>query len=102
MPFTDAPWSTPESKLSTQDFCSVCLINFNEGDRDTWVKSKCKLPVRSRPGAPYNKNAIRNAIARLSKTKAPREAKRKAARKLLRLAKEAGIQTGEMLARMAR
>ncbi|HPC93149.1 MAG TPA: hypothetical protein PLJ74_12990 [Myxococcota bacterium] len=100
MPFTDAPWSSPESELSAEDYCAVCLIDLNEGEEK--VKGKCKLPVRSTPNGPYNKNAIRNAIARINQVQAPPEERRKAARKLRRLAAEAGIQTGDTLERLAR
>jgi len=100
MPFTNVPWESPESELSAEDYCAVCLIDLNESDEK--IKANCKLPVRSTPGGPYNKNAIRNAIARLSQTQAPPDARRKAARKLLQLAQEADIATGDALKRLAR
>jgi len=100
MPFTNRPWSSPESDLSASDYCAVCLIDTNP-PRARKVKARCKLPVRSRPGAPYNRNALRNAAARLSQTDAPPEAKRAAARRLVRLMREAGIEVGESLLRMA-
>lgn len=100
MPFTNTPWDSPESELSAEDYCAVCLIDMNEGAEK--IKAKCKLPVRSTPDGPYNKNAIRNAIARLNQTQAPPDERKKAARKLLRLAQEAGIETGDALRRLAR
>ena len=100
MPFTNAPWSTPESNLTPEQFCSVCLVDLNQ-PRSEKIKAKCYLPVRSGPGAPYNRNAIRNAMARLTQTKIPAEAKRKAARRLLRLAGEAGITVSPGFRRLA-
>lgn len=91
MPFTDESWSTPESDLTPEQFCSVCLIDLNEGREK--IKAKCYLPLKKAPGAPYNKAAIRNAMGQIFKTKnVPAEAKRKAARTLVRLAAEAGIE----------
>ncbi len=100
MPFTNAPWSTPESNLTPEQFCRVCLVDLNR-PRSEKIKAKCYLPVRSRPGSAFNRNAIRNALARLSRTKIPAEAKRRAARRLVRLAAEAGIQIGETIRRLA-
>lgn len=100
MPFTNSPWASPESELDAKDFCAVCLIDLNE-EGESKVKGKCYLPVRRRPGAPYNINALRNAAARLPQTKVPPEAKRKAARRLVRLMREAGIQPGQATLRLA-
>jgi len=100
MPFTNAPWSTPESNLTPEQFCRVCLVDLNE-PRAEKVKAKCYLPVRRRPGGPFNRNALRNAMARLTGTKIPAEAKRKAARRLVRLAAEAGIMVGVTIRRLA-
>ena len=100
MPFTDAPWKTPESSLSPEEFCSVCLIDTNAGKEK--VKANCKLPLRSRPGSPYNKGAIRNAMGRIFQMKGvPAADKRKAARRLVRLANEAGINVGPSVLRLA-
>lgn len=91
--FTDVAWNTPESNLDVGKFCSVCLINENSGPSSEWVKSKCHLPIRSRPGAPVNKAALRNAAARLNQTNASAESKAKAKRKLISLMNQAGIET---------
>ena len=103
MPFTDAAWESPESRLDAADYCAVCLIDLNEGREK--VKGNCKLPVRSTPGGPYNRNALRAAAAALAGARggldAPPEAKRSAARRLVRLMREAGINVGESLLRMA-
>lgn len=89
--FTDVPWSSPESDLSPEDFCKVSLIDYNEPGMEK-VKAKCKLPVRSTPGGPYNKGAIRNALARVGQVKgAPAEKVAAARRRLETLARQAGI-----------
>lgn len=101
MPFTNAAWSKPAGELDASQYCSVCLIDLNTG-RDK-IKAKCKLPLRSRPGAPYNTNAIRNAMGRIFQMSGvPAEQKRKAARSLVRLAREAKIEvTSQSLLRLA-
>jgi len=101
MPFSDESWSTPESSLTPEQFCSVCLIDLNEG-RDK-IKAKCKLPIRKRPGGPINKGALRNAAGRIFQMKGvPAEAKRKAARRIVSLMREAKIDvTSESLLRLA-
>lgn len=89
--FTDASWSTPESNLSPEDFCSVCLIDTNPSGQEK-KKANCYLPVRSRPGGPYNKGAIRNAAARLNQVKGISSEDRARARmRLASLASQAGI-----------
>jgi len=100
MPFSNTPWETPESNLSPEDFCSVCLIDENE-PRQQKIKANCKLPIRSTPGGPYSMAAMRNAAARLPQTDAPTDAKRKAARRLVSLMREAGMEPGESTMRMA-
>ncbi len=100
--FTNSPWSSPESDLDANDFCTVCLIDYNDPGGPK-IKAKCKLPVRSRPGAPYNVNAIRNAMSRIFQmTDVPAEERKKAARRLVRLAREAKIEVAsEALRRLA-
>lgn len=104
MPFTNVPWSSPESDLDAGDYCAVCLIDTNPAGAQK-VKGNCKLPVRSRPGGPYNRNALRAAAAALAGARggvqAPAEERRKAARRLVRLMREAGIDVGESLLRIA-
>jgi len=100
MPFTNVPWDSPESRLSASDFCKVCIVDLN-APGETKVKGKCYLPLRSSPGAPYNKNAIRNAMARLNQVQIPPAERRKAARKLVGLAGEAGIEVGASVRRVA-
>ena len=103
MPFTDASWSSPESQLDASEFCSVCLIDTNPSGAEK-TKGNCYLPVRSSPGAPYNTNAIRAAMGGhgIMRVKGvPAEEKRKAARRLVRLAGEAGIDVGPSIRRLA-
>lgn len=102
MPFTDRPWSSPESKLDVGAFCSVCLIDENVG-RDK-IKAKCYLPIRSQPGGPINKNAVHAAagvhgITRLKGVSA--DVKRKAAKRLVRLYAEMGEVAPESIYRVA-
>jgi len=99
--FASGSWSTPESNLSPGDFCRCCLIDTNAAGEEK-VKAKCKLPVRSTPGGPVNKAALRNAAARIFGTQAPPDAKSKAARRLVSLMRSAGIEvTSDALLRLA-
>lgn len=104
MPFTEGSWSSPESNLEAGDYCSCCLIDLNPSGQAK-VKGLCHLPLKSSPGAPYSKGAIRAAmgghgIFRLSGV--PADAKRKAARRLVSLAREAKIEvTSQALLRLA-
>ena len=104
MPFERRPWSTPKSDLSAEEYCSVCLIDMNPPGKKK-VKGLCKLPVKRAPGAPYNINGMRAAAAALlgarGGVQAPTSFKRKAARKLIRLFREAGIPYPERLKRVA-
>ncbi len=99
--YTDEPWESPESELTAEQFCSICLVDLNTGDEK--IKANCKLPVRSRPGGPINRAALRNAASRIFQmVGVPPDAKRAAARKLLNLMADAGIETqSEALLRLA-
>jgi len=89
--FSDAPWSSPESSLSAEDFCKVALMDWNPKGQEK-IKQKCALPIRSKPGAKVSKAALRNASARINQVKgAPSEVKSKAAARLASLKKQAGI-----------
>lgn len=102
MPFTDAPWNSPESELEAPAFCAVCLVDMNQPGADK-VKALCHLPIKSVPGGPYNRNALRNAGSRIFQMVgvAPDE-KRQAAGRLVGLMQEAGIQVGsDALLRLA-
>lgn len=105
MPFSDKPWgSVSESDYKTaEQFCSACLIDLNPPGKEK-IKGKCKLPVKE-PGGTYNRNAIHAAAAVLAGARggvqAPPEAKRAAARKLIRLYREMEEEPPESLRRMA-
>ena len=103
MPFTSVPWSSPESELSSTDFCKVCLIDENPDGAEK-IKAKCKLPIRSRPGAPINSNAVYAAaggygVTRVTGTSPA--AKKKAANRLISLYKEMGETAPEAIYRVA-
>lgn len=92
--FSNSPWSSPESDLSPEDFAKVCLIDMNPpGEPKT--KGRSKLPIRSTPGGPVNKAALQNAAGRIFQmTGVSPDDKKKAARTLVRLMREAGIEVG--------
>jgi len=98
--YSDEAWSSPESDLDVGDFCRVCLIDYNEGEK---VKARCKLPIRKTPGGPINKAALRNAAGRIFQmTGVPAEAKRRAAKTLVGYMRSAGITvTSNSLLRLA-
>ncbi len=86
--FTDKPWNGSEGRFSIEEWRRSCLIDTGEGDPDT--KERYKLPVRE-PDGTYNRNAIRNALARIGQTDAPSAAKRAAMNRLQALKKQADI-----------
>lgn len=102
MPFSNRPWSEfSESDYKTaEQFCSACLIDLNPPGKPK-VKELCKLPVKE-PGGTYNRNGIHAAAVRIHQTHAPREEKRKAARKLIRLYREMGEEPPDSLKRLAK
>ncbi len=105
MPFTNAPWSSPESELSPQDFAKVCLIDMNASGKEP-VKGMMHLPLKSTPNGPYNVNAIHAAAAALAGARGglkgvPAAEKAKAARRLISLYKEMSEQAPESMYRMA-
>lgn len=105
MPFTNKPWSSPESDLSAEDYAKVCLIDMNQAGKDK-VKNLCKLPVKSTPDGPYNVNAIHSAARALAGARGglkgvPADEKRKAARKLISLHKEIDEQAPNAIYRIA-
>lgn len=93
--FTDKPWDGSASRFEDTDaYCAACLIDLNKpGEKK--VQSLCKLPVKE-PTGEYNVNAIRNALARISQVKnVPEDVLTQARDKLIRLAKQAGINVSE-------
>jgi hypothetical protein len=104
MPFTNSPWDggSVESGQDAAGFCRCCLIDLNEGEK---VKGQCKLPIRATPGGPINLNAMAAAAGALAGARggmdAPGEAKRKAARRLVSLYREAEKEPPPALLRVA-
>src|SRR5579859_493465 len=103
--FTDSPWSSPESDLSPEDFAKVSLIDLNPpGAKKT--KDKIYLPIRSTPGGAVNKNALRAAAGALQGARGglkgvPPAEKKKAAKTIVNLMKQAGIKPGMGLMKLA-
>lgn len=90
MAFTEKPWDGSASKYQDTDaYCAACLIDDNPPGQPK-VQAKCHLPVQE-PDGTYNKNAIRNAMARIGQVEASGAAKKKALSRLLALRKQAGI-----------
>jgi len=103
MAITDEAWESPESQLSAEEFCQVTLIDENPKGQAK-AKERCYLPVRARPGAAVNRNAVHAAagghgISRVQGVSA--EARRKAARRLVRLYREMGEVAPEHVYRLA-
>lgn len=107
MPISNRPWGevdkTVEAYGSAEKYCRACLIDMNEPGEEK-VASKCKLPVRE-PGGAINRNALAAAAAALVGSRggvdAPLAEKRKAARKLIALYREAEMEPPESLKRLA-
>jgi len=99
--YTDAAWSTPESGMPAEQYCSLCLIDVNpQGVKK--IKEKCYLPVRKQPGGAIYKAALRNAASRLPQVKdVPDTEKRAAAKKLVRLMRATKMVPGFATLRMA-
>lgn len=95
-------WDGSASRFaSTGDYCDACLINLNEGPRDEWTQTNCKLPVRG-PGDgsdTYVRQAVHAAAQRFNQVDAPAEAKDKARRKLLSIYREMDEEPPEVLTR---
>ena len=86
---TNKPWDGSASRWPTAAaYAKACLINLNDGPSANWVKAKCLLPVYEPDGA-LNSNGVHSAASVLSGgmggVKAPPDAKKAAARKLVRL-----------------
>jgi len=109
MKVSEKAWSdiTEADYEDAVDFCEACLINLNDGPREEWTKANCKLPVfePKKMGRALNRNAVIAAAAALAGArggvKAPPEAKRKAARKLLQLYRAIDLEPPESIRRIA-
>ena len=104
MAFSSSPWDAGKVKASQEAgaYCRCCLMDLNMGEK---TKDACKLPVRSTPGGAYNLNAMSAAAAALAGARgglnAPAEEKRKAARRLVRLYRQAKKEPPPALLRVA-
>jgi HK97 family phage prohead protease len=85
---TRKPWSGAASKYpDTNAYCKASLIDDNPpGEEKT--QARCHLPVYE-PNGDLNANALGAAAARLNQTQSPQKAA--AARKLVRLYRQAGM-----------
>lgn len=103
--FADGAWSSPESDLDADAFCSVCLIDTNPSGKQK-VKDNCKLPVRSKPGGPVNKNALQAAAAALLGARGgiagvSADDKRKAAKAIVNYERQAKMTPGDGILKLA-
>lgn len=100
MAVTHKPWDGAASRYpSTEAYCNACLIDLNEAGAAK-VQAKCMLPVKE-PNGDVNANALSAAAGRINQVSAPPDAKRKAARALMRLYGMAQMDAPAMLRRMA-
>jgi len=105
MPISDKAWGQiSESDYKDADtFCKYCLIDLNEPGQDK-TKALCKLPVYEPNGA-LNRNAVHAAAAALAGARggvnASMDAKRAAARKLLRLYAELKEEAPDIVKKLA-
>lgn len=102
--FTDAPWNGAASNYSsTEAYCSACLIDQNDAGEKK-VQSKCKLPYRTPSGA-VSKGSLRTISGVLQGSMggvdASPDEKRAAAKKIIPLMKEAKIDIGDGLYKVA-
>jgi hypothetical protein len=96
MPFTNTPWDAAavSRSLNAADYCECCLFDLNPPGKEK-IKGLCKGPLRATPSGPYNTNAIRNMMGRIFQTQGiPADKKRKGAKRLISLAREAGVAVG--------
>lgn len=99
------PWEPidPSDYESAEAYCAACLIDMNEPGQPK-VKEKCKLPIRE-PNGRLNRNALfaaQNSLVNPARmVKAPPEVRRAAARKLVRIMREHGIEPAESLLEVA-
>lgn len=101
MAISDAPWDGSASNYSdAASYCDACLVNDNTGDRKSWTKDACHLPVKDKNGN-INKNGLSAAAARLGQTKTSPENKKAAARKLVSYYRQAKMTPPDSLKNMA-
>ena len=103
---TEKAWNGSASRWpDTASFCDACLINENTGDRKDWTQSQCKLPVRE-PNGDINSNAVHAAASALAGgrggVKASPQAKKAAARTLVRIYEQLKEDAPDSLKNIAR
>lgn len=91
MAISNKPWGDfTEADYTLEQWHRACLVHLHDGDPT--AKSQCKLSVRE-PDGTLNRNGIHAAAAALAGARtpldAPPEQKRRAARELVRLYKQA-------------
>lgn len=90
------------------DYCDAALVNANAGPRARWSKANCHLPIREPKamGGAVNRNALGAAAAALAGARGgvqlTPDAKRQAARDLMREYVAAGLEPPPALLAMAR
>ena len=104
MAVTNKPWDGSASKYpDTNAYCSACLVDLNPSGQDK-TQSNCKLPI-AEPNGDININALPAALGALngarSDMKIPVDAKKKAAKALLRAYREAKLDVPDSLKNMA-
>ncbi len=105
MPVSNKPWSqiSASDYADTDAYCKACLIDLNPPGQDK-VQANCKLPVYEPEGA-LNRNAVHAAAGALAGARggvqAPPDARRKAARALVRLYRELEEEPSEAVRRLA-
>lgn len=104
------PWGdiTEADYADAGDCCDAALVNLNDGPRARWAKGQCHLPVREprAMGGKVNRSALGAAAAALVGARGgvnlPPDVKRKAARDLVRLYVQGGLEPPEALGQLAR
>ena len=105
---SERPWEEIDEAdyEDAEEYCAACLIDLNPKGEKT--KARCKLPVREprSMGGKLNVNDVHAAAVVLAGGRrgvdAPAEAKRKAARELVRLYREIGEDPPDSIRKLAR
>lgn len=92
------PWNGSASKYEDTDaYCAACIIDDNPAGEEK-TQARCHLPVYE-PNGDLNSNALKAAAGRLNQTQSPQKAA--AARKLIRLYRQASMEPPESLRSLA-
>lgn len=103
--FVSGRWQAPGKELDAAAYCKCCLIDLNKKGK-TKAKILCHLPVRAKPSGPVYKQALRAAAAALMGARRPMvgvsaSEKKAAARKLVRLMRQAKMEPGVSILHLA-